>query len=256
MRIAFACALLLATAPPAHAQFGLVESLFDRVTDISFYASRGELAPRAETVRAADGLRGFGVELLFQVGAVTRRPEAAPPADSAALAWRERTITRNGTTTDTVDRYEVNEPEDEALEEVWTFELAIGYGQLTGFQSAEPELDLRGSVRELPAVTIYGSHAASALYFGLRTGLIETHALRLYDGDGNVAQGSGQAFQLGAALGWAPELLNVFPFLEAAWTARSFPSIEWEGDVIPPGAPRDLRLSGWALSAGLQVPLN
>jgi hypothetical protein len=239
-----------------------VEGLFERVTDISFYASRGELRPASESVHAPGGLRGFGVELLFQVGAVTRPAGVAggngdAAGDSVVLAWTERRVTRNGAGTDTVDLYQVREPPAPELEELWTFELAIGYGQLSGFSARDPDVELKGSVRELPAVTVYADHVATGAYFGLRSGLIETHALRLYaDDGGSLVEGSAQAFQLGAAVGWAPEVKNVFPFLEVAWNARSFPSIEWDTDVLPPAAPRDLRLSGWAVSVGLQVPLQ
>jgi hypothetical protein len=254
---ALALVLLAVRVSPAAGQFGLVESLFERVTDISFYASRGELQPRSGEVRAEHGLRGFGVELLFQVGAVTRPVAAdAGARDSVELEWKERRVTRRGEAADTVDTYQVEPAESPPEEELWTFELAIGYGQLSGFSLAEEALELHGSVRELPAVTIYAAHVASSAYLGLRTGLIETHALRLYGDEGTVMEGSGQAFQLGAALGWAPEVLGVFPFVEAAWMARSFPSLEWDTDALPAGAPRELRLSGWSLSAGLQVPLN
>lgn len=259
VRSALGAAVVALVAPvaatsPAAAQFGLVESLFERVTDISFYASRGALAPRPAAVRAAHGLKGFGVELLFQVGAATRR--VAPPPDTLVLRLKERRVTHSGARADTVDTYDIAEPADTGLEEVWTFELALGYGQLTGFELADRTVELHGSVRELPAVTLYASHVASGAYAGVRTGLIQTHALRLYDADGASHQGSAEAFELGGALGWTRELAGVFPFLEAAWTARSFPSVEWDTDVLPAAAPRELRLSGWSVSAGVQVPLR
>lgn len=240
---------------PAAAQFGLVESLFDRVTDISFYASRGALWPHSSEVKAEHGLRGFGVELLFEVDAVKRRV-APPPADSVVLRWKERQVTRQGASADTVDTYAVEKRPDEGLEEVWEFELALGYGQVTGFALRAPGLDLHGSVLDLPAITLYATHVASGVYAGLRTGMVQTHALRLYEPGGTVYKASADAFALGGALGWGHEVRGTFPFLEAAWAGRSIPSLEWDADALPAGAPRQLRLSGWSVSAGVQVPLK
>lgn len=253
-----ALAFLGTWTSPGEAQFGLVESLFSRVTDISFYGARGDLAPRQEGLEAKGGLQGFGVELLFQVGAVTRpaEPESAAVRDTVVLTWRERRVTRSGARADTVDTYDVGAARKPPEEELWTFELAIGYGQISGFSLEASGLDLRGSVRELPAVTLYASHVGTGAYLGLRTGLIETHALRLYESDGSLMEGSAQAFQLGGVAGLAFEVMGVYPFVEGAWMARSFPSVAWDSDALPAGTPRALRVSGWNISAGLQVPLQ
>lgn len=209
-----ALAALLLFPLPAHAQLGIVESLFRNVTDVGFYAGRGNYLPASETLRTGSwGLNSFGLELLFGVG----------ETDSTAA---------------------------------WTYELAVGYGQIAGFELKNQDLDLRGAIRELPAITIYASHEPTGLYLGLRSGLLQTHSLQLYDSEGSTFTGAAQSFQLGAALGYARLVQGVYPFIEGGWMLRNFPGIEWKSPKIPEGVPRSLRLSGWQLLVGMQVALK
>jgi hypothetical protein len=218
-----AAAVCFATVPtPLHAQLGLVEGLFRNVTDIGFYGGRGGFLPSSTSLETgAYGLYNFGVELLFQV--------AAP---------------------------EVPEDGEEATPEPFTFELAVGYGQIAGFHSADDAIDLRASVRELPAIAFYASHAASGLYAGMRTGLLQTNSLQAYTEDGRSFSGTAQSFQLGGAVGMAVPLSGTYAFVEGGWMLRHFPSIEWRTGELPAAVPRSLRLSGWQMLVGLQVPIR
>src|SRR2546423_13134546 len=45
----------------------------------------------------------------------------------------------------------------------WTLELALGYNYLTGFQSTNPALDLRGSMRALPEISVYATYEKAPL---------------------------------------------------------------------------------------------
>lgn len=215
--------LLGTAASPVHAQLGLVEGLFRNVTDISFYVGRGSFLPASNQLATGKyGLYNFGVELLFEV---------APP-----------------------------EPPEEGEEPppppTFTYELGVGYGQIAGFHSSEEGLDLRASLRELPAISFYASHEATGFYLGMRTGLLQTDALRLYNEEGRIYGGKAQSFQLGGIFGYALGIGGTYVFVESGWVLRHFPSIEWSGSEIPEAAPRSLRMSGWQLLIGLQVPIR
>jgi hypothetical protein len=249
------CVFTLLVPRPAAAQFGIVESLFSNVTDISFYGSRVGLLPRSDVLRTGEyGVYGFGVELFFEVGSVSR-PLPPEPGDTATLRLTDVRVQRSGATADTLYDYEpVAAPE--RSEKIWSYELGIGYGQLSGFELRAPGFDIHGAVRELPAISFYASHEASGVYGGVRTGLLQTRGLQVVAPDGTVFAGSGESFQLGAALGYAADLGGLFPFVELGWMLRHFPGIEWDATPLPPEVPRDLRLSGWQLQAGLQVALR
>ncbi|HSJ15984.1 MAG TPA: hypothetical protein VK939_16370 [Longimicrobiales bacterium] len=249
------CALMLLLPAPAAAQLGLVESLFRNVTDISFYGSRVGMMPRSETLRAGEhGVYGFGVELLFEVGSVSR---ALPrePGDTATLRLVDVQVQRSGGRADTTYNYQPVAARART-EQLWSFELGVGYGQLTGFELRDSDAEIRGAVRELPAISFYASHEATGAYAGIRTGLLQTHALQVIEADGTVTSGNGQSFQLGAALGYAADVGGIFPFVELGWMLRHFPGIDWKTTALPPEVPRELRLSGWQLQAGIQVGLK
>ena len=213
----------LGLATPGHAQLGMVESLFRNVTDVGFYVGRGNFLPVSHSLETGDyGLYNFGVELLF----------AVVPTEEPA------------------------EGEEEGPDPTFTYELGVGYGQIAGFYSKVEGLDLRAAVRELPAISFYVSHEPTGVYAGMRTGLLQTHALQGYMDDGRAFSGNAQSFQLGAALGYALPVGGTYAFLEGGWMLRHFPSIEWRGSDLPAELPRSLRLSGWQLLVGLQVPIR
>lgn len=141
----------------------------------------------------------------------------------------------------------------------WGFELALGYGQLSGFRSDDPSLDLRGAVRALPSIAAYASRERKMplgfedFYFGLHTGFLQTVNLQAYDREGRQFSLEGETFEFGASVG-------VFHrsglFIEPTYRFRYFPSVEWtlpDGvDALPEGWPRGLNLSGPSVSVGYQ----
>ncbi len=255
-------ALLALTLGPTSvaAQFGPVESFLRNVTDISFYGATGRLLPASPTLRS-DALNAYGVELLFQIGSVERRLSngtPAAPADSVHLVWKGMEVRRSGGAVDTVDTYDV-EPVPEPpvpTRTIWTFEMGLGYGQMVGLELKDPSLELRGSVRDLPAASLYATYEPTGTYAGLRSGYMKTQGLQLITSAGDRIGGSAEAFLAGAVLGQALEIGAVSLFLESAYTIRYFPSIVWQTDSLPPGAPPALRLSQWSIGAGIQVSLK
>jgi hypothetical protein len=253
--------LVLAGAAPGAAQLGAIEALLRNVTDVSFYAGSGVLFPKPDLLDESEhGLSAYGVELLFEIGAVRRaRPSNSPPSpDSVTLVWTGMEVRRSDGRADTVYTYQPRPvARSVAYDTAWTFELGVGYGQTAGFEAADPDTELRGSVRDLPAVTAYASYETIGAYFGMRTGFMRTQALQVSTPDGTTWRGSAEAFLLGAVLGQAFEISGITAFVEAGYMIRHFPSVQWDGPApLPAIVKRDLRLSGFVASIGIQFGLG
>lgn len=126
-----------------------MEAFARRVTDVSFFAATGGFLPGSNDLRAGDyGLASYGLELLFEIGTVSRPAPGAVPVqqDSASLDWVETTVVLRDGLADTTNVYEVRRiPPLVPTDTIWLFELGLGYGQMSGFESADPNADLRGS---------------------------------------------------------------------------------------------------------------
>jgi hypothetical protein len=256
-----ALALLLPT--PAAAQFGILEGFADRVSDLSFYFSGGWLAgPSTALSRDSGTIRGFGLELLFDLAYVTRPDPsrtADAPTDSVRRVWTGMEVVRSEEGVDTLLTYEVErlDPPDPPADTLWELELGLGYGQLAGYELAEPTLDMSVSVRELPSATLYASYEPWGNYFGVRSGFMQTRALQVADEEGTIVPGEADAFLVGALAGYAFNVEQLWLFVEGAYTVRHFPSVEWDaGGGLPPTLPRELNMSGWSLSTGVQFPFR
>ena len=258
-----AALVLLAGPSPASAQFGAIETLARQVSDLSFFYSRGTASGSAALDRSAFSLTSFGVELLFEVARVpsaTARSRMAEAGPVSRRVLREVEI-RHDTdgSVDTVYHYDVVQSSrgygpDDIL---WTLEVGIGYGQVQGLEARNRTIDLNAMIRTLPSVTLYASYEPWGTYMGLRTGFLRTYALQVIDGDGTVYPGRAEAFMMGGLVGYAFSVEPGYLFIEAGYTARSFPSVEWTAQGALPGAvPRNLDVSGWGRSVGIQFPVN
>lgn len=258
------CVLLacLSLPTPADAQLGAVEAFTRRVSDLSFYFSVGGLAGASSSLQHDPGaVRAFGVELLFEVAQVERPDPSAVPveaADSVRRVWRGMEVIRSESGVDTVYSYDVESvpPPPPPTDTIWVLEVGLGYGQRQGYELADPALDMHVSIRDLPSVSLYASYEPWGNYFGLRTGFMRTQALQVVDGDGRTFSGSAEAFLFGGLTGYAFAVHDLWAFLETGYTIRDFPSVEWDEDTLPGGVPRDLDVSGWFLTAGLQFPFR
>jgi hypothetical protein len=250
-------AVLAALPQAAAAQFGVYDALARRFSDVSFYANTGALAPQPDGIRS-DRMSAFGIEVLLEIGSVTRPTgPARAPGDSVVLSWTEMRVTTGTDGTDTVYTYQVRgAPAVQPVAPVWIFELGVGYGQLTGFASAAPDIDLRGAVRDLPTVSLYSVYVPSGSYFGVRSGFMRFQGLQAYDTDGRAFAGEAESFLAGVALGQSATALGITLFVEAGYALRPFPSIRWSGTPLPPQVPRGMNLHGWTLGGGIQFSLG
>ncbi len=247
-------ALVALTPAPATSQIGIYDALARRFSDVSFFANTGALMPARDGV-AGERTTSYGIEVLLQIGGINR-PASAPPAstDSVTVVWTGRQVTHNGTSADTVDTYDVRPRAPRpAGEPLWTFEVGVGYGQLTGFGLEAPELDMRGAARDLPSLSLYATYEPLGGYLGVRSGFAKLQGLQIIDEEGRTFGGEAESFMAGVAVGEFVQILNLSLFVEGAYTWRDFPSVRWSGpSPLPAAVPRSLGLSGWTLGAGLQ----
>jgi hypothetical protein len=221
----------------------------------------GGLHPRSTDLHGSR-MTGFGIEVLLEIGSVNRTIGPAVRSDSVVLTWTEMQVVTNADGVDTVHTYHVRPVEARApTERIWTFELGLGYGQTSGFSSRVDTLDLRGSVRDLPTVSLYASYERTGTYLGLRSGFMRTQSLIGYLPEGRPWFGDADSFMTGVALGQVIDLLNLSIFVEAGYAARPFPSVRWSGGAmymgpIPDALPRQLSLHGWTLGGGVQFSLG
>jgi hypothetical protein len=258
-------ALLAALLAPcaAVAQFGPIEALASRVSDLSFYYGTGGVTTGTGVLEPnAWGVTSFGVELLFEVAripsAAARERRAATPAVERRVLQRME-VRQTEDRADTIYHYDVVRvaPGFSDGDILWTLELGIGYGQTEGFRLRDPSLDMHAMLRNLPAVTLYLSYEPVGTYLGLRTGLMRTEALQVSDADGTVYRGRAEAFQMGALAGYALPLRPTYLFVEGSYTLRAFPSVEWTSPgPLPGNLPRRLDASGWTIAAGIQFPVR
>lgn len=248
--------MLLATPTHVSAQIGIYDALARRFSDVSFFFNEGGLAPTTPEVRA-DHLSSFGIEVLLTIATITRPTGPAVRGDSVVLTWTERRVMKTATGVDTVETYQVKPGVvRRPSEPVWTLELGLGYGQMSGFESNVPGLDLKGSVRDLPSVSLYASYDPTSTYFGVRSGFMKLQSLQVYDDAGRTWSGEADSFMTGVAVGQSVELLNVTLFAEAGYAWRPFPSIRWTGGTLPSNIPRELSLHGWTAGVGIQFSLG
>ena len=142
---------------------------------------------------------------------------------------------------------------------LWSVELALGYNYLTGFRSANPALDLRGSMRTLPELSVYATYSGFGRvepYAGVHTGLLDLWHTQAYDSENRQYSLSSEAFQAGVTSG----VVFRGVWLEGSYRIRNFPSLDWDlpGDVaaLPQNFPRSIDLSGWTLRAGYQFSIS
>jgi hypothetical protein len=261
-------ALFLGSAPTmAAAQF---ENLLSSVNDVNFFFScwhpKGNVERRGE---CPVGKNGYGLEVMWNLGPIPLpgSPRKLVP-EKCEPTKRETTTGPNATTVTSCTLV----PAKEVALRFVHMELALGYSQFSGFQSASDSFEIVGSVRELPSVAMYGTLLLEDLgfplgtfhpYLGVKTGLIQLNNVQLIDrgtADTLVTYaGTAQAFQLGALFGMAVSLgERVHLFIERGYLIRQFPSVQWSAGTskVLDTFPTTLDFSGRTITAGIQISLR
>lgn len=252
-------ALILGSVAPTSAQF---ESYLEKVTDLHFSLSCWQSASELRT-SSCPSTSGYGLEILWNLGTIPWG-NRHPLEPTKKLVRVEVARGPNGITTDSI--FEITARPD-STKEYAVIELGLGYSQFSGLRSTDSSYQLYGTVRELPAVSVYLSFptvwSRGTPYLAARTGLIRLQNAQLVgppmtDSTSTAYVGSAEAFQLGAALGLAVGPRRLQGTIELAYHWRNFPSVLWSGQtaVLPTQFPTDLNLSGPSLALGIQVKLR
>jgi hypothetical protein len=248
------------------AQIG-IEGVFKEISDVSFITTCWEVDSPviAGSDRCPFGEHAFGFEVSFRIREVSLSPKSDTTVVKRTLKGLE---THNGVV-DSIFDVAVSKPPTN-----WyvLFELGLGYSQIGGFRSAVAEYDLHGTVREIPAVSLYGTVQTKraplnqlGAYAGLRTGVVQFRDLQAIT-PANTARdtvavfpGESQTFQIGFTRGLLvePKMLGGVSFY-SEWTSiyRKFSSVKWTtaaGGKVPAVLPRSLDFSGDSFSLGIQV---
>ncbi len=231
------CAVLLACPASLCAQVSVIEKLLDKLTHVDPYLLWGGLTKNAalafDSGGAKDyGMYGVGVEFSFKLG--------QDGVDSGAMTAHNR------------------HPPN------WLYEVGVAYSQLTGFRARDAKIDLRGSIRELPALSFYITwHPERRLseYFGMHVGLVQLQGLNMYDSSGTLYSAGGSTWEVGGSAGLSWNVSNsVSVFAEPSYTWRRFAVLDWSaglnGKALPPRLPRSLRFTGATVSGGLQISVK
>jgi hypothetical protein len=260
-----AAALLTVAAPGSvRAQLGGIEGIFKQVDDVNL--SVGCWSVSSPAIAKADdcpsGMRDYGVEVSFRLADLIIGPKKV-------TEWwepQQRETSGTGGSADTTVT-SVPRRREEPLGWYALLELGLGYSQFSGFRSNVTNLDLRGTVRELPSVTLYATakharHDWAGAYVGVRSGLIQLNDLQAFTGaEGDTAvsyAGSGQVFQMGLVGGVSAQIRRMTFFAEAASMNRDFESVRWSSAAsrVPPQLPRRLNFSGRSVAVGVQVKIS
>lgn len=265
-------ASLLLISRPLHAQVG-IESLLGSITDLDISISCWNTSSDFLRDRQQCPFHsGWGVEAIFHITDVRLGPKPRPSPTDTTWNVDKRELDFSGGRVDSVRTYTAKvEPTD--TRSSIQVELGLGYGQFTGFASSDTTFAIRGTVREIPALTVYGTwirpqgtlHWLSP-YVGVRTGVLQLHNVQLFQpGTADsviVYKAAADVFQIGAVGGLSarsdkfPELMA---FAEFGYQVRRFPSVEWNaasGGKILRSFPTSLDFTGFTFEMGFQFHIR
>jgi hypothetical protein len=242
------------------------------VSSISFYMScwsaRGQVQRNDCWSKAVD----YGVDATYQVTKIPLPWSANKTIEGGWKPTRKEIVDRNGRK-DTTEIYEPVE-DSMSMSSFLQIDVGLGYSEFSGFSAVDNTFEIRGAVRELPAVSVFGTVSSDTehspfrkllIRVGIRSGLIQLNDVQAIDpvgdGNGDVYFGTGQTFQLGGVAGvavaWKKE---IYPYVEYMWMRRKFQSVQWtftdENHTVPERFPRELNFSGPSLSVGIRIQLK
>jgi hypothetical protein len=265
--------MILAMAAPARAQFEPIAKILEKFSYFNVNYVYGTLTPGQTGFSAGPqgsgprqfGLEGLGVEFGFGIGVVTKT--RGTPTDSFKRELVKEVVHTGAAAPDTERTYTVKTVKKVQTDTIIYIDLAVGYSQIAGFSATDTTLQLTGSLRELPNVTIYASldklGGPITPYIGLRTGAVSLNQANLYDGPPTAKSRTqfpiaASTYQLGAVAGAIfPFLWGSTAFVETAYMRRTFSSLQYtaKDGVVPPRFPTSFNASGFVFTTGLQFDM-
>jgi hypothetical protein len=291
-------------ATAAALAFGGIEKLLERVEGINLFYGK-HIRPDENL---APWTNEFGLELSFHVGDSGKELLPAKPkpvnmcvvadsgasldrrAQSAAAAGRKDSVpcpTYEPTSLTVkkhvvdgklvaVDSELVSTPTKPQKDQQFEYDLGFAYGQLSGLSMTTP-YEVRGYVRELPAVSLYATATPYwwapktdfgkwmrmfGVYVGARVGIVSIQDTQLFvpgDTAVPVVSLSANTFEYGIPFGLTFEPVQgsgVLATTEFAYMTRRFNSLTYSpGKGFPANIPHTLDASGWSLDVGITFPI-
>jgi len=257
LRTLILCAVVVALPHELRAQVGFLEGLFRNLDNAGGFWVYAGFLPHSSTLTAGSpggkpkqaGMQGPGFAFTFHMGSagVDTIVTAVTPANCQGVSAPADPTCRN--------------PRADTIP-TWLFHLALAYSQITGFQSQNPRLDFKGSIRELPRIAWFAQFHPRWLvspYAGLHMGLLQMQSGAVYDSTGAYYPFAGTTYEVGAVLGFAVNFRagdeSFVMFVEPGYTLRKFASLDWGGGqkTIPAFLPRSLQFTGWEVAVGLEI---
>jgi hypothetical protein len=136
----------------------------------------------------------------------------------------------------------------------WLIELAVGYDQSYFRGKLLDRYSLRGTIRDLPAISIYASHSSS-FYFGFGTGLVSLNNMAAYEDGHKRFTVGGDTFDLSGKVGRLFRYERATLFFEAAYHARFISSVNY-GMGASDSLPGSLYFGSLIFSVGGQISLK
>ena len=135
------------------------------------------------------------------------------------------------------------------------YQLDLGYAQIAGFQSRNPNLDLRGVMRLQPEVSFYATRTVKPWlfpYVGLHSGIVTLNDIQAYSQPGDTtASFSASTLQLGATAGVAVRSV----YFDVGYRYRDFHSLHWNlgnnTTVLPAGWPKSAIMNALQFTLGV-----
>lgn len=256
---------------------GGVDKLLDRIDAVTLY-SGGQINPSPQRTPWS---KSFGVEFGFHLGD-GGKPLTAEEKVMKALGAKPKEVPWEGDISGVtvkkhyedgklvaLDSEIVSTKRPQSVEQPFSFDLGIAYGQLDGINMTSP-YEIRGYARELPALSSYVTwkpfgrirglrHVAG--YVGARVGIITLQDAQLFTGIDSlpIVSLSASTFEIGVPLGaeFGVPLASGLRFtLEASHMRRKFNSLSYNpAKGFPAGIPHTLDLSGWSWDVGISFSI-
>ena len=275
----------------------VAEKLFDNFTDFGVFIGGNRLVPKSNTLDVGRWTKpekwplSFGAELSWQIGSITKPycVLSATPAtpdkaeedcvrqtddDGKPKPLKVRTCAPDpgqikevrvdslpgrapATVTYVYGGIKCDPPEEK---ETWVLEMGLSYIQTSIVNGKDPAIDLRGVMKEVPRISLYGTRQSSpvAPYFGAFFGLSRLDDLRMLSSADSVITGTAESVTSGLATGVVLDVMEpINVFVELNYVFASFPAIKWTNErQLRPNAPTRLNLSHYNLSIGFQLTVK
>lgn len=265
--------LSAATVGTVHAQVPFLTDLFKRAQTLNvnweFYQ------PTSQPIGVNPGrMRGLLFEASFLLGRFPPPAGKSPSVAGDSLAEIDSTleVRRDSQRVSRTARWIVREKTSpDTASNQFALELALGYGQMTGFSSSDTTYRVYGSLEEFPVVSLYlgfprrRERPSIEPYLGVRIGFVRLSGFQAFVGSSTadismVYTASSSTYLVAGMAGLEISFVpRVDFFIEAGITQRRFDGIQYSAtgsSIVPNKLPQTIQLRTYGLTLGAQLSLQ